>query len=53
VGSTDNPEAKRLYEHLGYVDWGQGAFLISWEYLDSSGTQQTESELVTYLSKSL
>jgi GNAT superfamily N-acetyltransferase len=53
VGSTDNPEAKRLYEHLGFVDWGQGAFLISWEYLDSSGIQQTESELVTYLSKSL
>ena len=24
VGSTDNPDAKRLYEHLGYVEWGQG-----------------------------
>jgi GNAT superfamily N-acetyltransferase len=26
VGSADNPDAKRLYEHLGYVDWGQGNF---------------------------
>ena len=29
VGSTDNPEAKRLYEHLGYVDWGRGNFSLA------------------------
>ncbi len=53
VGSTENPDAKRLYEHLGYVDWDQGELLVSWEYTDRNGTQQTESEPVTYMSKSL
>jgi hypothetical protein len=53
VGSTDNPEAKRLYEHLGYVDWGRGEFLISWEYIDTHGNRGTESEVVTYMHKRL
>ena len=53
VGSTDNPEAKRLYEHLGYVDWGRGEFLISWEYIDQHGNRGTESEVVTYMHKRL
>jgi len=29
VGNADNPDAKRLYEHLGYVDWGQGNFSLA------------------------
>ena len=53
VGSTDNPEAKRLYEHLGYIDWGRGEFLISWEYIDKHGNQGTEAEVVTYMHKRL
>jgi ribosomal protein S18 acetylase RimI-like enzyme len=53
VGSTDNPDAKRLYEHLGFVDWGYGDFLISWEYIDLDGNTGTESEIVTYMYKSL
>ena len=53
VGSTDNPEAKRLYEYLGYVDWGRGEFPISWEYIDKNGNQGTESEVVTYMHKLL
>jgi len=53
VGSTDNPEAKRLYERLGYVDWGRGEFLISWEYIDKHGNRGTESEAVTYMHKRL
>lgn len=53
VGSSDNPDAKRLYEHLGYVDWGQGEFLISWEYIDRSGIQRTASEVVIYMYKLL
>jgi GNAT superfamily N-acetyltransferase len=53
VGSTDNPEAKRLYEHLGYVDWGRGEFLISWEYIDQHGNQGRESEVVIYMHKGL
>jgi GNAT superfamily N-acetyltransferase len=53
VGSTDNPDAKRLYEHLGYVDWGHGDLLISWEYIDRDGNTGTESEIVTYMYKPL
>ncbi|HEY7416504.1 MAG TPA: GNAT family N-acetyltransferase [Ktedonobacteraceae bacterium] len=53
VGSTDNPTAKRLYEHLGYVDWGRGDFLISWEYIDRNGNTRMESEMVTYMHKPL
>ena len=53
VGSTDNPNAKRLYEHLGYVDWGHGDFRISWEYLDKDDHTSTESEIVTYMGKAL
>jgi len=53
VGSTDNPDAKQLYEHLGYVDWGHGDFLICWEYIDSDGNTGTESEIVTYMYKPL
>ena len=53
VGSSDNPEAKRLYEHLGYVDWGHGDFLVSWEYMDRNGNTRTESEIVTYMHKLL
>lgn len=53
VGNTDNPDAKRLYEHLGYVDWGHGEFLISWEYIDSNGNTRIDSEIVTYMHKRL
>ena len=53
VGSTDNSEAKRLYEHLRYVDWGQGEFPTSWEYIDKHGNRGTESEVVTYMHKRL
>jgi ribosomal protein S18 acetylase RimI-like enzyme len=53
VGSTDNPGAKRLYERLGYVDWGQGAFLISWVSVDSHDQTRTDSEIVTYMYKPL
>jgi GNAT superfamily N-acetyltransferase len=53
VGSTDNPEAKHLYEHLGYADWGRGEFLISWEYIDAQGNKGLESEVVLYMHKRL
>lgn len=53
VGSTDNPDAKRLYEHLGYVDWGQGEYLSSWDAMDSHGNLVTESEIVIYMHKPL
>jgi hypothetical protein len=53
VGSTDNPDAKRLYEHLGYVDWGQGEYLTSWDAIDGLGNLVIESEIVTYMHKPL
>lgn len=53
VGSTDNPNAKRLYENLGYVDWGHGDYFISWEYVDRDGNTRTESEMITYMCKPL
>jgi len=53
VGSTDNPDAKRLYEKLGYKDWGHGEFTISWEYIDKDGKKGIESENVIYMRKNL
>ncbi|GHO84704.1 hypothetical protein KSZ_27100 [Dictyobacter formicarum] len=53
VGSTDNPGAKRLYEKLGYVDWGRGEFEIQWEHIDKHGNKRIFSEMVTYMQKSL
>lgn len=48
-----NPEAKRLYEKLGYVDWGHGDFLISWEQIDENGSKGIGTEVVIYMQKSL
>lgn len=53
VGSDDNPDARRLYEKLGYIDWGKGDFTTSWEYKDKKGNIGIESEVVTYLQKPL
>lgn len=53
VGSMDNPGAKRLYEKLGYVDWGRGEFEIHWEHIDKDGNKRTFSEIVTYMQKPL
>jgi GNAT superfamily N-acetyltransferase len=32
----DNPDAKRLYEHLGYVDWGHGPIVTRWTEPDGA-----------------
>jgi GNAT superfamily N-acetyltransferase len=53
VGSTDNPDAKRLYEKLGYIDSGYGEFLVSWECMDSLGNKSIDSEVVIYMQKVL
>lgn len=49
----ENREAKQLYEKLGYQDWGQGEFTISWEYTDKNGNIGIETEIVIYMQKIL
>ena len=34
----DNPDAKRLYERLGYLDWGQGPIVTHWTEPDEDGS---------------
>lgn len=53
VGRDDNPRARRLYERLGYHDWGQGEFVISWDYKTFDGRKGTESEVCIYMFKTL
>ena len=53
VGSTDNSVAKRLYERLGYADWGRGEFRVSWDYETKDGRKGTESEICIYMFKTL
>jgi GNAT superfamily N-acetyltransferase len=33
----DNPDARRLYERLGYHDWGQGPIITRWTEPDGDG----------------
>lgn len=53
VGSTDNPHAKSLYEKLGFCDWGQGIFEVSWVYQTKDGRVGREAEMCSYLFKEL
>jgi len=53
VGSTDNPKARRLYEQLGYHDWGKGEFTVSWDYETNDGRKGIESEVCIYMFKTL
>lgn len=53
VGSTDNPLARRLYERLGYCDWGSGDFTISWDYETKDGRKGIASEVCIYMFKAL
>jgi GNAT superfamily N-acetyltransferase len=53
VGSTDNPLAKRLYERLGYHDWGGGEYTARWEYETADGTTAIGTGVCIYLLKAL
>ena len=50
---TDNPRARALYERLGYVDTGFGAFEIGGTYTDIHGNVREWREVCEYLVKRL
>jgi GNAT superfamily N-acetyltransferase len=39
--ATDNPRARKLYERLGYRDWGHGIVEESWADVDEVGNEIT------------
>jgi GNAT superfamily N-acetyltransferase len=49
----DNPGAQRLYERLGYVDWGHGTIVGTWAEHDHDGPPVTQSETCNVLLKRL
>lgn len=53
VGSRDNPQARRLYERLGYRDWGRGEFGTRWEYETADGSTAMQSGICIYMVKAL
>jgi RimJ/RimL family protein N-acetyltransferase len=50
---VDNPGARRLYERLGYVDWGHGTIVGTWVERDRDGPPVTVSERLHLLVKPL
>ena len=53
VGSSDNPDARRIYTRLGYRDWGKGEFLVSWGIRNAGGEEGIDSEVCIYMFKQL
>jgi GNAT superfamily N-acetyltransferase len=49
----DNPRARRLYERLGYADWGQGTVVGTWVEHPDNGPPVTLSEVLDVLVKRL
>jgi GNAT superfamily N-acetyltransferase len=49
----DNPDARRLYERLGYADWGHGTVVGTWVEHDHDGPPVTVSEVYDVLVKRL
>jgi GNAT superfamily N-acetyltransferase len=49
----DNPKARRLYERLGYVDWGHGTVVGTWVEYPDDGPPVTLSEVCDMLIKRL
>jgi GNAT superfamily N-acetyltransferase len=50
---VDNPNARRLYERLGYADWGHGRVVGTWVERDHDGPPVTVSEVYDVLVKRL
>jgi GNAT superfamily N-acetyltransferase len=51
--ALDNPGARRLYERLGYADWGHGTVVGTWQDRDHDGPPTTHSEVLNMLVKDL
>jgi GNAT superfamily N-acetyltransferase len=49
----DNPGARRLYERLGYTDWGRGHIVTSWREQRPGGAPVTVTETIDMLVKRL
>jgi GNAT superfamily N-acetyltransferase len=49
----DNPKARRLYERLGYADWGHGTVVGTWVEYPDDGPPVTLSEVCDLLVKHL
>jgi GNAT superfamily N-acetyltransferase len=49
----DNPKARRLYERLGYADWGHGTVVGTWVEYPDDGPPVTLSEVCDMLTKRL
>jgi GNAT superfamily N-acetyltransferase len=46
---VDNHDARRLYERLGYSDWGDGTVETSWQEHDQAGLPKIVSETIHML----
>ena len=49
----DNPGARRLYERLGYTDWGHGHTVASWREQRPGSAPVTVTETIAMLVKRL
>jgi GNAT superfamily N-acetyltransferase len=50
---VDNPSARRLYERLGYTDWGHGTVETSWQEHHDAGPPVTVTETIHMLVRRL
>jgi GNAT superfamily N-acetyltransferase len=50
---VDNPNARRLYDRLGYADWGHGSIVATYQDRDHDGPPITISETIDMLIKRL
>ena len=50
---VDNPDARRLYERLGYADWGHGSIVGTYLDRDHEGPPVTITETIDMLVKGL
>jgi GNAT superfamily N-acetyltransferase len=50
---VDNPDARRLYQRLGYADWGHGSIVGTYQDRDRDGRPVTITETIDMLVKGL